>query len=339
MNKENIVLSVIVTVYNLEDYIEDCIVSILKQATNAIELIIVDDGSSDGSAAIIRKLHNDRLVILRQNNSGVSAARNYGLTHARGQYIFYIDGDDLIAPNAIDLILAKIKSTRADILSTGYVKFTNSKRISNGYTVDHEIVQAVESENAGRAIEELIKNSIFLPNVSTNIFKRILFEKNSIAFDDKLSNNEDLDCGMRLYLTADKIAVISEPLYYYRQLRRGSATDINTKKTVESSLAFIQTWTSRISSLSDQDAKIWLLDYLAYQYLIILGRAFMLSKSDGAGVKKRLAAHKNLLDSRLTKNTIVLGKYYDLFGFNSLGQLLGFILRFKKALQIVKAKI
>ena len=115
--KENAALSVIVPIYNLETCLPKCLDSILSQTYEDFELILVDDGSEDGSLAVCREYQekDDRIRVFHQANGGVSSARNLGLNHARGKYISFVDGDDLIESDLYERLIDSLVQSNADI--------------------------------------------------------------------------------------------------------------------------------------------------------------------------------------------------------------------------------
>ena len=120
-----IMVSFVVPVYNVGKYIEKCIQSMLEQTDNRYEIILVDDGSTDGSGEICDKYHQMRNVhIYHQDNAGASAARNCGIEHATGKWICFVDGDDYVNNNLVEIISQKEK---CDIIFFGYNKFRNNK--------------------------------------------------------------------------------------------------------------------------------------------------------------------------------------------------------------------
>lgn len=110
-------ISVIVPVYNCEKYIDDCIQSIITQSYSPLEIILINDGSTDESALICDKYSSEYSYIetIHKLNGGVSTARNVGLENANGEYVMFVDGDDMLESNAIETLLTTLKSTKADI--------------------------------------------------------------------------------------------------------------------------------------------------------------------------------------------------------------------------------
>ena len=125
MINETPLVSVIVPVYNSQDYIEECLYSIITQTYKNFEIIIVDDGSTDLTMTIINKIYQDeqdvKIVVVKQNNSGPSAARNHGIRLSHGDYIAFLDSDDQWYPNKLERILSELKKDKSiDVISSLY---------------------------------------------------------------------------------------------------------------------------------------------------------------------------------------------------------------------------
>ena len=119
-------LSIIVPVYNVEKYLAKCLVSLLNQdiASTAYEIIVINDGSTDGSYAIAQKYaeFNTNLILLKQENKGLSATRNRGVNEAKGKYIYFVDSDDFIAPNILKTLLNTLEENDLEILAFNLLK-------------------------------------------------------------------------------------------------------------------------------------------------------------------------------------------------------------------------
>ena len=134
-------VSIIVPVYNLEGYVTNCLNSLVNQTYRNLEILCIDDGSADKSADVIKAFaeKDDRVIYLYKENGGVSSARNMGLDMFKGEYVMFVDGDDYLHPQAVDLFIkAKIKSNcdlvcsnykRVDVLDFPFVAILNSKNI------------------------------------------------------------------------------------------------------------------------------------------------------------------------------------------------------------------
>ena len=127
MKEKNVQISVIIPVYNAELYLEKCIESVLGQTFDALEVICVDDGSSDASVEILRKFQNkdERLIVLQQKNRGAGAARNNGLRRAKGKFIHVLDADDWVDTAAYEKLYKVMTDSRADVGVFMYTRYDN----------------------------------------------------------------------------------------------------------------------------------------------------------------------------------------------------------------------
>ena len=221
-------ISVIVAVYNLEQYLDRCIQSVLKQTYTDFELILVNDGSKDSSLDICLKYEkqDDRIIVLDKENGGLSDARNKGLEIATGEYIEFIDGDDFIEENLLELCINKLEETKADIVMFDVYQYyteTNTKEIiSNPF--DENKIYNLENNH------ELLTS---IMNCAWNkLYRRSLFLENAIQYP-KGYYYEDLGTTYRLVARANKIAFVNTPLYNYLQDRPGNITSSFNRKTFD----------------------------------------------------------------------------------------------------------
>lgn len=201
-------ISVIVPVYNGERYIGECIESIIGQTHKDIELIIVDDGSTDSTPAIIKRYAaaDRRIRLIRGNNKGPSAARNTGLDNASGAYITFVDADDLIAPQFIEMLLSMIEKTGAQIASCDFTERYKKLFIGDTISVDYSTIKADEYV-AKVLYKQLSNNSVWSKLFVASLFKDVRFIE---------MRYEDLEIFPRLCMKADMVAVTDRVLYYYR---------------------------------------------------------------------------------------------------------------------------
>ena len=212
----NEMISVIVPVYNVAPYLEKCVNSIIAQTYTNLEIILVDDGSTDGSAAMCDELANkdNRIVVIHQKNNGVSAARNVGLANALGQYISFVDADDYISPIMIASIYNSLKAADADIsiCSFDYVDCIDDEKHIVQSPVKDEVI-------SGRQLisEKMFNDSyktIFWSALWNKLFKKQLFD--GVVFPD-IVVYEDLFVLPEIFEKCQRIACISSNLYYYVQ--------------------------------------------------------------------------------------------------------------------------
>lgn len=204
--KNNFLLSIIVTVYKSEKYIENTVMSILNQTSNEFEIVFVNNGSIDNSFPIIYNLLNNRTNIKYQiievgggENQGISAGRNAGLRIARGNYICYVDSDDMIAPNYCEEIHKKFNESQADIILYGYQQVD----MLNNYGKKIKVTNNKDWARWG------------LDMLWCYTVRKELLIKNKIEFIVGIEN-EDRCFSIRVANVAKSIAIIGKNLYYYR---------------------------------------------------------------------------------------------------------------------------
>ena len=170
------VVSIIIPVYNVEEFIFKTVKSVMNQDYKDIEIILVDDGSPDNSAKIIDELakRDDRIVCVHKDNGGVSSARNVGLRMASGEYVTFIDGDDWVEPNYISYLLNLVESNNCQI--------GMNKNNYSDYNINSSEKEYVVS--AEKAIEWIYLGDIFVA-VWNKIYSMSFLRKNNILFDEK----------------------------------------------------------------------------------------------------------------------------------------------------------
>ena len=148
-------ISVIVPVYNVEDYLEKCVKSILSQTYPKFELILVDDGSKDSSGSICDKLasFDSRIVCIHKQNGGLSSARNTALDLCKGQYITFVDSDDLIASNALELMMDYAIKCQSDIVVTSYIISFSDDNVTK-FVVEEPTLNEIFVSKVGEVYEK-----------------------------------------------------------------------------------------------------------------------------------------------------------------------------------------
>lgn len=216
-------VSIIMPVYNSEKYVKNAILSVLNQTYKNIELIAVDDGSTDNSLEILNNIKNDdsRLKVYTKENGGISSARNYGIDRATGEYIGFIDNDDEYVPELIAENIALIVKHNAEI-----IKFNKTKRIvekeSNNYTV--KIGFPVTYLESKQIIAQFDKINLFGGTIWNALYKRDFLNDNNIRFDESDRNViEDHRFNLDCYKKLNRI-VLNPKTYYIWNMRIGHST-------------------------------------------------------------------------------------------------------------------
>ena len=204
--------SVIIPLYNCEKYIAECIQSILCQKYNNYEVIIVDDGSTDSSGNIARSFakNNSKINVISKENGGVASARNSGLKAAIGQYIVFLDSDDIMISNALENISSVLESDGADMYVCGsYYELINNKYIVNRMFDD----TVFDTQMDTRTIKILCQN---LSSMCIGVYKREFLNENELFVREGITTAEDTDFYFRCLLKCKKIQLIDNALFAYR---------------------------------------------------------------------------------------------------------------------------
>lgn len=222
----NPLISVIVPVYNTEPYLRECLDSISNQTLKDIEIICVDDGSSDNSIKILKEYEekDNRFTILTQNHLKAGVARNNGIKIAKGEYLCFLDSDDFFDLNMLEEMYNQGKKDNSDIVVCGYKIFNQkTKKITKEVGIGIEYKSPVVPEN--------IKDDLFTfhkPNPWTKIFKRSLFTDNNLQFEDLLCCN-DITCVCTAFALASKISIKHKNYINYRINLKSNLTATRNK--------------------------------------------------------------------------------------------------------------
>lgn len=222
-------ITIIVPVYNVEKYLKDCIDSILQQTFTDYELILVDDGSPDNSGQICDDYaHKDkRIKVIHKNNGGLSSARNAGLNLSIGEYITFIDSDDLIKKDYLKKVFDIVLKENIDVLSCQFYRFKNSLELN----LEEQSDLKYEIMDKYTAMGELINNSELNFSACTKIFRRDLFKY--LKFNE-IRIYEDMDIMYRIIDKASKIAIVYNSFYCYRITPNSILTsNFNQKHLIE----------------------------------------------------------------------------------------------------------
>lgn len=221
-------ISVIIPVYNVEKYLCKCIDSTLAQTYTNIEIMLIDDGSTDNSGKICDEyvLKDARIKVIHQPNAGVSAARNAGLDLAKGEYVCFVDADDTVKEEYIYSLFSPIGNKRCDIAMCGYSIVSYSMESMAG-----QVKKNIKG-NIRKCFGEIYINGGGGPLISPalKIFNKSILERFNIRFDVKINFGEDRLFALQYYKHVDSFCFIRECLYRYFHHGAGSATEIYTKK-------------------------------------------------------------------------------------------------------------
>lgn len=223
-------LSIIVPVYNVEKYIRSCMESIFRQglSDDEFEVIVINDGTPDKSMDIIAefvKTHTN-IRVFNQTNQGLSIARNIGLNNAVGEYIAFLDSDDILIDNSLSLLLGKALNSKADLIVANYIEM-NSDIIPPTSIVNNENIIVNEKTGYELLLEELNPNDC---HVWHTLYLKEFLVNNNISFIPRIKY-EDIPFTHDCYLKAKKCLRIQYPMYIYRLNNTNSITSNFSKKS------------------------------------------------------------------------------------------------------------
>ncbi|MCH5268708.1 MAG: glycosyltransferase family 2 protein [Lachnospiraceae bacterium] len=225
-------VSVLVPVYNVADYLEQCLDSIIDQTFEDIEIICVNDGSTDSSPDILQQycVKDSRIVVVNKENGGLPSARNAGIDAATGEYLSFVDADDYIEPDMIEKLYSAAKRTKAEIVICGANIFPETPRASDW------LYQTLSPKDAyyEECDEELLfENPASRPFVWRIFVSKDLIDRNNLRLNESIHIGEDNAFQFRIYPKAKGIAMISDKLYNYRWYRENSLMNSVVYKNVE----------------------------------------------------------------------------------------------------------
>lgn len=236
-------ISVIVPVFNVEPYLHQCVDSIVKQTYRDIEIILIDDGSSDKSGEICDayEKRDHRVRVFHTDNRGLSAARNLGIQEAKGEYIAFVDSDDWIETSMYELLYKRIQESGADISVCGvwYEYFSSRKALPT------QNVVFTGSDALKQLVDEKVSNHVWNKLYVSDLFKAVSFPENKFF--------EDIVVMHRLFKQSELVAITASYGYHYRQ-RAGS---ISKRPTAKSLIDYADALISRYYYIKEYERELY----------------------------------------------------------------------------------
>lgn len=227
----NIDVSVVIPVYNVSEYLDECISSVCKQTMKNIEIIIIDDGSTDNSADICKKWEkkDNRIIFICGPNYGVSTARNKGIEVSKGKWIAFVDSDDWTEPNYLELLYENAEKNNADVSICGFFyNYPDDELISGHYNSDmlfqgKEEIRQIQIQVMARKMCKMKNNSGDRVGAPWGkLFNAKLIKSNGISYIPALKRSQDIVFSLYVLEIAEKISYVNIPAYHYR-ITEGSA--------------------------------------------------------------------------------------------------------------------
>ena len=310
--------SIIIPAYNVADYLENCVESILKQTYDNYEIIIVDDGSTDETGKVADELltQSKQINVVHQSNGGASKARNTGMKRATGDYILFLDGDDFWSDSHfLKQIASELTIELVDVIIFGY-----------SYYYDNEIKESPISrlKDLGEATNFGLFNG---PNWNKCISKNLI--NKGLSFPEDLVSEHSLYCSSIMKMM-ESFSVITSTQYMYRQNRAGSLTNVVKERNVLDTLRGISRGLSDEKSLSEVKRKA-LNTYFTISYISILpyAKPYLFNQE----IRNLLIQYKYLLKNSShinNKSFKMTGIFTSIFGINISTRLFSYLLKFYK---------
>lgn len=246
-------VSIIIPVYNAELYLQRCLDSIVNQCFTNIEIIVIDDGSIDNSLNILKSYQNKdkRIKILKNLGSGVSQARNFGIQNALGKYIMFVDSDDWISEDMIEIMYNKAESENADMIMCTYIReFKNGSKekafnLPEISTYENEAIKSDLLRKLIGPVKEELRNPEYLDALGTvwaKLYRSDVIKSNDIQFIDleKIGSSEDTLFNIYTFNKLNKVIFINKPMYHYRRTNSKSITSKYNPKLKEQRKLFFK---------------------------------------------------------------------------------------------------
>ena len=275
-------LSFILPIYKVEAYLPQCVDSILSQATQDCEILLVDDGSPDGCGAICDAYAQkyEMIRVIHKENGGLSSARNAGFDQATGEYVLFVDSDDYIEPGSVEKLLRWIGSGGAD------VGFLLSRKVYPDGSSEPLGENLRREEICGKSRDQVLRYLATRPKFPASawgkIYRRAFLMEHGFRYPDDRRLSEDLQYSLDLFLTADTFDYLDFPYYCYRQSRAGSICNTISPRYYFDTFRFVSDSADRFAEngKARDERSALALSFAAYEYAIRLWEMLELTGED-----------------------------------------------------------
>ena len=323
-------LSIIIPVYNIEDYISDCLDSVLAITDLEYEIIIVLGKSTDNSNIIVERYakQNDNIIMTFQDGKGLSNARNCGMKLSKGKYLFFLDGDDYIEPYKFKIALQNLVVSEKDVLVSEYRGFCDS----NNYSIySNQIKNIAENDDFDIKMENFLRKKKCFWNVWRYIYKKKFLKINGLRFKEGIYA-EDLDFTTDIFLKTESIYFFYDYFYNYRFSRKNSLMNVVSKKRIFSTVNVIE---NNIEKIYNNNFKYSSLFYKQYSFELILNFA-MLYEAKKKDRNEVLVFFYNKIDN-LNKDKYIISNiifiFIKLLGFKNISFFLYLLKKLKRKIK------
>ena len=241
--KPEVAISVLVPIYNTEKYLRQALDSLIAQSFTDFEVLCINDGSTDGSRAIIQEYldKDSRFRVIDKDNSGYGASMNRGIREARGEYIAILEPDDFFEPNALELLYSMASANDADVVKANYWFYWSQGE-------KNQLIEACKAPEFGKPFNPRSHQEVFftIPSIWSAIYRRSMLLENRVSFLETAgASYQDMGFQFKVWCAANKVVMSEEPILHYRQDNEASSVNDSKKamcvvKELNSCEQFIQ---------------------------------------------------------------------------------------------------
>lgn len=331
------IISIIIPIYNIKDYLEICIESILNQIHDNFEILLVNDGSTDGSELICKKYEQeyDEIYVINKLNGGLSDARNTGLLNAKGKYILFLDGDDFLQENIlVDLTKFTLSKDNPDIVIYDYAKFFQSKNEYN--SVDRNIIsEIIGKKNGVNVLKYLLKNEKSFNWFAWQcLYKKDMLMQNNLFFE-KGRLYEDVLWLPNVLCKAQSVEYFNKTVYIYRLEREGQITSTVTQKSLIDNVYIPVHWATKLDQFEiEKELKELLMNNFTIRYYYSIWFSGFIEYHERKAVVELLKKNKHLLKYSNGAITKITGILVETIGFNNTSSLFKSVIKLKRRISI-----
>ena len=274
---EKPLISIIIPVYKVEKYLDRCMGSVVNQTYRNLEIILIDDGSSDSCPEMCDSWaeKDNRIKVIHKKNAGVSAARNDGLAIAKGDLIGFVDPDDCIHPSMYEEMVNYLVSQDCDLVSCSFTKFSTEDEINNNLDMNL-FPKKTLTRNEAISLSFDKKNKGGIINVVWTLLIRASIAR-SVKFDCSLTNGEDTNYAFEVLMKTKQVGMLYAPLYNYYKNENGAVANVDLKKFAKFRINFYYRIYLSVCAIKDKALK-----KEAYSFFLrnFSHNIFLVNKSD-----------------------------------------------------------
>ena len=252
-------VSIIIPVYNLADYLPQCLDSVQGQSYENIQVLLVNDGSTDASLAICREYarRDSRFQLIDKANSGVSDSRNQALDRAEGKYIQFLDGDDWLTPDATETLVHAAESTGADLVLAHFYRVADERMAPRGHIKKERVLTRQEFA------EEMMKApaNYYYGVLWNKLYRRSIIDSRRLRFDSQVNWCEDFLFNLEYIERVRLVSAVPKPIYYYRKRENSLVTSqASLRRTIAMKMQTFDSYKELYQKLDlyeEQKAKVY----------------------------------------------------------------------------------